>query len=175
MLQQPNNKKIRGLRKKCCAMVNALTEQTSHFPEKCLSEEYWHVHLPVDQSFVDSRQIPKSVKKLCMQTMLDRACFLAAHKDSTEYGRVLCLISLPDLWASEIIIFYSHSYYESFFNRNTVWQKLIPLGNQAIVKEYNLHIPYNFQVKGYKHECFDEDNTNILTYSGEIWAIGELA
>lgn len=175
MLNQSDKKKVRGLKKKCLTMIETLTAQTNKFPVEYASEEYWHCHLPISQSFIDSKHTPRSVRKLCMQTMIDRANFLAQHKHHANKNyRVLCLVSLPNLWASEITIFFTQSYFENFFNRNTPWQKWAQLNNRNIVKEYNLIIPSNFQVKGYKHECFDEDDPQKLTYSGETWAIGEL-
>lgn len=174
-LKNSNQKKVRGLKKKCSAMVKAIAEQTNHFPVEYSSEEYWHCHLPVAQSFIDSTHTPRSVRKLCIQAMIDRANFLAQHKHQTAINcRVICLVSLPDLWASEIIIFFTQDYFEKFFNRNSPWQKWILLNDRDITKEYNLIIPNSFQVKGYKHEGYDEDNPKFLTYTGEIWAIGEL-
>ncbi len=173
--EQSNKKKIRGLKKKCRAMVEALIAQTSEFPIDYNSEEYWHYHLPVAQSFIDSKHTPQSVRRLCIQTMIDRTQFLSQHKPKNAKScRVLCLVCLPDLWSSVITIFSSQNYFIHFFDRNNPWQRWTPLIHKDIAKEYNLIIPSNFQVKSYKHECFDDDNPSIVTYVGEIWAIGEL-
>ncbi len=173
-LKQPIKEKIRGLKNKCHSMVQELTALTDQFPIQDSTENYWQIHLPVAQAFIDSKNTPPSVRHLCMQTMINRANFLAQNKpESIETCRVCCLISLPELWASEITIFYTQSYFQDFFERNSPYEKLTPINGRNIAKEHNLIIPTNFQVKGYKQEYFDDDNPTILTYTGEIWYIGE--
>jgi hypothetical protein len=173
-LNQTNKKKVRGLKKKCQSMIRELKALTDQFPLQDSTEDYWHIHLPVAQSFIDSKNTPRSVRRLCMQTMINRAAFLSQNKPESEAAcHVCCLISLPELWASEITIFYTQSYFQDFFERNSMYEKWTLIKNRDFAKEHKILIPTNFQVKGYKVECFDDDDPSILTYTGEIWYIGE--
>lgn len=74
-------------------------------------------------------------------------------------------MGLPDNY------FFGDNYYESFFERNTEYQKWILLSeNRRIEREWGLDIPKNMKVKGYREEIIDEDDIFI----DELWFIGEL-
>jgi hypothetical protein len=174
-LKSTNTKKVRGLKKKCRAMVQDLIACTNKFPVEFSSEKYWNKRLPVPQTFIDSTNTPHSVRRLCMQTMIDRAEFLAQSKPNhLTNSRVCCLIDLPALFFSEVTIFFSESYFQTFFDRNRSWQKWTIIQDKNLAKEYNLRVPTNFQVRGYQVSHYLDDNDpNILTYTGETWFIGE--
>lgn len=173
-LKSTNTKKVRGLKTKCRSMVQDLIACTDKFPIEFSAERFWHEHLPVPQAFIDSTNTPHSVRRLCMQTMIDRTNFLAQSKPKhLTNSRVCCLINLPDLFFSEVTIFFSESYFQTFFNRKGPWQKWTPIQDKDLTKEYNLTVPANFQVRGYKDEASDDDDPNILAYTGEVWFIGE--
>lgn len=79
-------------------------------------------------------------------------------------------IDLPNLWLSQIIVFFEDDYYKNFFKRNTEYQRWILLSeNRNIEREWGLSIPENMKVKGYSEKVIDED----YTYNGELWFIGE--
>jgi hypothetical protein len=80
-------------------------------------------------------------------------------------------IQLPNLWDSQIIIFYEENYFNSFFERNSEYQKWILLpSNRDILSELGLDIPTGLSAKGYREEIIDDDYKSI----SELWFIGEL-
>lgn len=173
-LKSTNTKKVRGLRKKCHSMVQDLIACTDNFPTEFSAESFWHEHLPVAQAFIDSKNTPNCVRRLCMQTMIDRAIFLAQNKPKhLTHSRVCCLIGLPDLFSSQLTIFFSENYFQNFFNRQGPWQKWTPIQDKKLTKTYNLMVPSNFQVRGFREEVFDDDDPNTLVHTEEVWFIGE--
>ena len=44
-------KKVRGLRRKCRAMIKGIEEYTKEFPQKN-DRGYWHLHLPVAKALL---------------------------------------------------------------------------------------------------------------------------
>nr|WP_082862852.1 DUF3916 domain-containing protein [Domibacillus aminovorans] len=79
--------------------------------------DYWHMHLPVAQDFINSNKTPNKVKRLCIQTLLDRADHLIRMKpNDKEKYRVVVAVDLPDLWGTQIIVFKGDSYFKNFFN-----------------------------------------------------------
>src|SRR5690606_11632319 len=98
-------KKIRGIKRKMENMVNRIEKNTMTFPTEFYNGN-WHMHLPVGQGYISSDKTPRKVKRLCIQTLVDRAEYLKGlqpHDD--EKYRVAVLITLPSLWNSQIIIF----------------------------------------------------------------------
>lgn len=165
------DKKIRGLKRKTEDMVKRIKEYTLVFPTEFYNG-YWHLHLPVHQGFIGSDKTPRKIKRLCMQTLVNRAEHLIELKpDDQEIYRVVVAIDLPGLWNSQIIVFRGDDHFKNFFNRNTEYQKWIPLSdNRNIQTEWGLTVPDSLAISGFQEVIDDEDGY----YESEIWFIGEI-
>lgn len=165
-------KKIRGQHRKFDAMQKRLINFTSIFPEPNYQEGYWHLHLPTSQAFIDSCKTPASLRRECIQLIIDRVQYLINIKLQINIPiRVVAAINLPSLWDSQIIVFYGDEYYKNFFDRNNEYQKWIPFSiERDIRREWQLKVPSSMNIKGYREEIYDED----YCYIGELWFIGEL-
>lgn len=166
-----SNKKVRGLKRKLKTMVKRIEQETINFPSDFYNG-YWHLHLPVGQSFISSNKTPIGIKRLCIQTLLNRAEHLVNIKSETlERTRVVVAVDLPSLWNSQIIVFSGETHFKGFFHRNDDSQRWITLPKgRSIVREWKLTVPKNLKVIGFREEITDED----FHYVGEIWFIGEL-
>ncbi|MBF0206263.1 MAG: DUF3916 domain-containing protein [Oligoflexia bacterium] len=166
------NKKVRGLKRKKRSMLQKIINCTLNFPEENLEDGFWHIHLPVKRSFIDSAKVPFGIKRACMQSLIDRAEHLIKIKPVTEsISRVVVLINLSHLWDSEIIVFFGSNHYNGFFDRNNDSQKWLPLPKDRDISiECKLLLPQNFKIRGFKEIINDDD----LTYESELWFLGEL-
>ena len=118
-----HEKKIRGMKRKTNAMIKQIEEHTKTFPSTFYNDEYWYMPLPVSQAFIDLCKTPRKVKRLCIQTLLNQANHLIKIKPSdTHTYRVVTLISIENLWESQIIVFKNDDYFHNFFNRNNEFQ-----------------------------------------------------
>lgn len=164
-------KKVRGVKRKSKIMVSNLKAWTEKFPEVDLEYGYWHIHMPLTQAFINSTKTPSSVKRLCIQTLINRVEYLTSIKPKIDMTvRVVALINIPDLSESQIIIFFGDKHFNGFFDRNDEFQKWIELPKKrSIVHEWNLEISKHLSIKGYK-EILDNDSKSI----NELWFIGEL-
>ncbi len=171
-LKYSNKKKVRGGKRKSRIMVREIEKLTENFPELDLNRGYWHMHLPVSQVFIDSKNTPSHIRTLCIKTLINRAIFLSNMKPKVRTKiRVVACIELPQLWDSQIIIFFGDEYFENFFNRDDDYQKWSLIDtNRSLLKVYDLCIPNDFIERGYIEEIFDDD----FKSKSEIWFIGEL-
>ncbi|WP_374722902.1 DUF3916 domain-containing protein [Peribacillus tepidiphilus] len=167
-----SDKKVRGLKRKTKNMVKRIEEETIKFPSDFYNG-YWHLHLPVSQDFISSNKTPLSIKRLCIQTLLDKAEYLVSIKPPTlEKLRVVIAIDLPDLWNSQIIVFSGDSHFKGFFERNDDYQKWIPLSMERnIVSEWDLLVHKGMDILGVREEITDEGGEK---FESEIWFVGEL-
>lgn len=152
-------KKIRGMKRKTNTLIKRIEEHTKTFPSIFYNDEYWNMLLPVSQTFIDSRKTPRKVKRLCIQTLLNQANHLINMKPSdTHTYRVVVLISINNLWGSQIIIFKNEDYFHNFFNRNSEFQKWILLSNEIDFWE-KLEIPvcHSFETLRFQEIIYDED------------------
>ena len=110
-----HEKKIRGIKRKANAMIKRIEEHTKTFPSTFYNDEYWYMPLPVSQDFIESHKTPRKVKRLCIQTLIDRVNHLIKIKPSdTHTYRVVALISIENLWRSQIIVFKNDDYFHNF-------------------------------------------------------------
>jgi len=90
----------------------------------------------------------------------------------THTYRVVVLISIERLWDSQIIIFKNEGYFHNFFNRNSEFQKWIPLANESdFWKTWGISICPTAQMLHFQEVIYDEDAID----KKEIWFIGELS
>lgn len=172
-LNGSNKKKVRGVKRKCKSFIKSIEELTEVFPEIEIDRGYWHLHLPVKQEFIDSKKTPSTVRKICIQTLIDRVQHLVEIKPNLDIRiRVIACIEIPCLWNSQIIIFFGDDYFKNFFNRNDQYQIWTPLPTKRnLQNELNLKMPVKLNVKGYSEKIKEEDYET----SSELWFVGELS
>ncbi|MES5955937.1 DUF3916 domain-containing protein [Bacillus fungorum] len=168
-----HEKKIRGIKRKTNTMKKRIEKYTNRFPSTFYYDEYWYMPLPVSQAFIDSQKTPRKVKRLCIQTLLNQANQLLKMKpNDTNTYRVVVMISIADLWNSQIIIFKNDDYFHNFFNRNNEFQTWIPLSNEIDFWEtWGISICPTAQTLHFQEIIYDEDTID----EKEIWFIGELS
>lgn len=163
------NQKIRGIRRKFMAKTKRFSQQVKEFPKP---ERGWHVHLP-GHNLMDRPKTPHSLRRKCIQYLIDSAHHLALIKPENIWAKVVVYIELPDLQMPAVHVYFDKGDHQKcdvdrddgFFVRTS----LPP--NRNIVKEWHLDIPDFFQVKGFSY-CMHVADT--LDETGECWLIGEL-
>ncbi len=165
-----NKAKVRGMKRKCREMIGRIEKGTKTFPNPHHKMDYWHLHLPLSQDFIDSQRTPFSVRRLCVQTCINRAHHLSLIAPVIRKTRVVVAIFLPQIWQSQIIVFFEEDYFSTFFNRNTAAQRWIPIESTCLSKRWSLVLPSGFSEQGYREERNDADGF----YSSEVWFIGQL-
>jgi hypothetical protein len=165
-------RKPRGLKRKCRNMIARLKQETRNFPQPHTASGYWHLHLWVALEFVNPAAMPHFVRKLCVQTLLERTQRLTTLASPHDFSRVVVTINLPDVHASQLIVFFSESYFNSFFTRDSKQQKWTSLDNErSLAKEWSLQVPEGFEEKGFHEEVQEGEDYWV---SNELWFFGQL-
>ncbi len=164
-------KKVRGIKRKTEDMVKRINENSMVFPTE-FHNGYWNTKLPVGQGFISSDKVSRKVKRLCIQTLVDRVEYLIGLKpDDGEKYRVVAAIDLPGLWNSQIIVFKGDDYFDGFFDRNDDHYKWIPLSDDRNIQtEWRITVRENLTISGFKEVINDEYGF----FESEIWFIGEV-
>ena len=151
-------------------LIDRLREATAEFPTESW-HGYWHLHLPCSQEFISSDKTPSSIKKICIQTLVNRTKHLIDLKpSSSEKFRVMAAINIPDIGSSQIIIFLGDSHYNGFFDRDNEEQQWTLLPKERdLSREWHLGLPDDMTIWGYHEKIFDDGDL----YENELWFIGE--
>ncbi|WP_165976253.1 DUF3916 domain-containing protein [Bacillus salipaludis] len=175
-----SKKKVRGLKRRCRNFFKYLTEQTDSLPAPKNDDpsypSYSVLRLNFDKFFTDSKKTPNSIRKLFIQTVINRTHYLIQMRgESQKEYRIFCTFYLPNLDGAAIIILFTknglESFYEGLFHREPEGMQLISLHqDRNIEKELGLIVPKGLGIKGFRAE--DDDYINFHSY--EIWLIGIL-
>jgi len=168
-----SKKKVRGLRRRKMNLMNTLHEMTEQLPNpNDYGLGYWHLHLPFSQEYLESDKVPIKFRKEIMQTLINKVCHLKNLKTPLqEQYRIYAVISMPNLFDSQIAVIPDKSWFNGFFERDTSEQKWLPLSlNRDVIKEWELYLPPGLEVKGFEEIISDDD----YYYEGELWFIGEI-
>lgn len=152
-------------------MVKRIEEETKCFPDQFI-HGYWHLPLPAGRGFISSSKTPFKMKRLWVQTLLDRSERLIILKTEKEMQtRVIVVIDPSDLWNSHLIVFNQEDAFKAFFDRNFVDQKWIPqVMNGKLLKAWKIKIPRSLESVSYLEKIMDED---IGSRERELWFLGE--
>lgn len=131
------NKKIRGQRRK----LNALFKNIDRIVPFCNTDgDCEHFHVPCSM-FIQSPKTSGKIKTAFCQKWLEKTGDIIERKpENLTFCKVVALIDVPNYWNSQIIIFYSQSYYDTFWDRNDSFQRweALDLKAPSFVKSRNI-------------------------------------
>ena len=164
--------KTRGFSRHYSNFARRMDALTRCFPEPHEGRCYWHFHLPISQRFINSPRTPNRVRRECVQKLLDAASKLIALRASSVAAPIVVAVSMPHIFDSQLIAFFSSDYYTSFFDRHTPDQQWTALpASRSLAHEWRLSLPPKFSERGFHEYIHDED----YQQHGEIWFFGELS
>lgn len=136
-------------------------------PDWIDNERYEHFHVPSDP-FIESEKTTNQNKKAFYEKWLATVERLMKEKpQDIAFCKIVGMISVPDLWCSEIIIFYDRKYYSSFFKRDSSYQTWIKIKNDSFLERKQIQTP--LKEIGYQQIIRDED-----IYQNELWFYGDV-
>lgn len=111
-------KKQRGQRRKLKQLVRAMDQWT---PFTKTGEACEHFHVPSDW-FIQHPKTYGKVKSAFRQAWIKKTEeMIAAKPEHLPFCKIVSCIISPELWSSQIIIFYDEEYYKDFGDREDGW------------------------------------------------------
>lgn len=162
-----DRKKTRGQRRK----LNALLKNIDSLVPFCNTDgDYEHFHVPSDM-FIESPKTSGKVKTAFCKKWLEKTERLMRQKpENLPFCKIVALIDVPNYWCSQIIIFYSQSYYDTFWDRNDLSQtwEVVDAKPQSLVKARNIET--TLSEKGYIETINVDGNCkkSILWFYGDL-------
>ncbi|MFB7142527.1 DUF3916 domain-containing protein [Gottfriedia sp. NPDC056225] len=166
-------KKIRGLRRRFRTFNKYILEREGVLPiPKDTSDNYigyQSYELLFERIFPGFSSYRQKVKNSFFQSVIDFVGYLNSLKTGNEKEyRIFCSFLFPDLPYAQVIIIYTktgmESYYDGLLGRKTNEHRFNPIFNTNHFSEnYSLTVPKELKVIGYE----DADDGDI-----EVWLIG---
>lgn len=131
-------------------------------------DEYTEFLLPASEKFVNNKKIPNKYVKMICEALIKKAEEFVNNKlNTSNFEKVVVMISYPNLFNSRIIIFFNEFYYNEFFQRNN-YEQIWKRKNKEISLSKKLHfsIPKPFKEIGYYEEIIED---NKILSSSNLW------
>lgn len=162
-------RRIKALNYWAGAFLNPLR---ADFPE---DQHYWNYKIPVDINLVEGKHSNKKTKADCAQALIN-ACsnLMLATVDCYYSPRITAVICLPDMFTSEICLFRSEEYFQSFISEGSSENSSSAiLRERSLAKEWGLILPDGVQELGIALEYHGGDDPDEWFIS-ERWYYGQL-
>ena len=130
--------------------------------------EHYHVSGSV---WIDMPKTSSKIKTaFCKAWIRKTEEILKAKPESLEFCKVVCMLDIPNLYSSQIIVFYDQEYYESFWGRHDSYQEWSKLpDSKSLMRDRN--IVTDLKEVGFKEIIRDEDYTCV----SDLWFYGEVS
>ncbi|SNY66505.1 DUF3916 domain-containing protein [Enterobacter sp. CC120223-11] len=175
-LCRDNRTKVRNISRRIKSL-NRWAE-TFHNPERAvfsLDEHYWNYKIPVEINLIEGKHSKQKTKLVCAQAMIN-ACsnLILATTGLDNVPRITTVICLPDMFTSEVCLFRSEEYFQSFITEGSSENgSSILLRERSLAREWGLILPDGVQELGITLDYYGSDDTDEW-FSGERWYYGQL-
>ena len=162
--------KVRGQKRKLKMLLKNIEKIEPYQKiDEVYDNRFDHFHVPSNPWI----EMPKTSSKIkttfCEAWIRKTEEILRAKPKDLKFCKVVCCLSIPHLWDSQIIIFYDQEYYDLFWKRRGDYQEWTRIKNgRSLIKERNIDTDL-------KEVCVDETITDegkkFISY---IWFYGEV-
>lgn len=163
------NGKVRGQRRKLKKLLNNIEEIKAYQNlEFDMENKYEHFHVPCTPWIERPKTYSKIKTAFCKVWIRKTEEIINTKPEGLQFCKVVCNICVPNLWDSQIIIFYDKDYYDSFWDRHGGYQDWSKIqGSSSLIKER--WVTTNLKETGYIETIIDEDSK----YTSYMWFYGE--
>ena len=164
------NGTLRGQKRRLNVLLKRIEEIKPYQRiENTQKRGFEHFHVPSTVWIEQPKTSSKIKTAFCKAWIKKTEEIFKAKPEGIEFCRVVCVLSIPNLWDSQIIIFYDKKYYDSFWNRHGGWQDWSRLENGLSLKEER-NIVTDLKETGFIETITDEDRTS----TSYLWFYGEV-
>ncbi|MEM9245175.1 MAG: DUF3916 domain-containing protein [Cyanobacteria bacterium P01_F01_bin.153] len=172
-----SDKKLRGIPRRLRSLRKWSESFAGQFPyDPSPSELYWNIKIPVHIYLVEGRYSTGDTRRQCAQQMIDACTRIKQAKPPQSKTRVTCLIAVPDMFTSEICLYFDEEYFQSFLKEGEgKYGKSERILDRSLSQELGLTIPADFHEVGMSIYCpsgYFKHRT--WGYTRERWYFGEV-
>ena len=175
-LSRDHRTKIRNIPRR----LKALNRWADSFqnPDRGLfseDEHYWNFKIPVEINLVQGKYSTPETKAACAQALIN-ACanLIIATTDLDYHPRITTVICLPDMFTSEVCLYRSEDYFQSFISEGRSENGSSSLiRERSLAAEWGLILPKGVQELGITFEYYGGEDPDEW-FTGERWYYGQV-
>jgi hypothetical protein len=159
--------KLRGINRRLKSIDNWAESFNGYFPEEYSTEKYMNYKIPVLDRLVNTPTTTKNIQAHCLKAILKATAYIEKAKPKKLNNSIVTvLVTYPDMFSSEICIFFNEEYFRTFFERNNETEKLIQLSGKSLAQDLEVDIPANFKEIGFQFTVKDDSDI----FNEEWWS-----
>jgi hypothetical protein len=136
---------------------------------------YRHWKIPVPRALIEGPHARRPVQAACAQVLIDGAESLIGLRPlELQHVRVVAIVGFPNMFNSEICLFFDPDYFAGFCDRDTDSQRWTRKPDADLVATLGLTIPTGFNIQGYDTVDRDESISPPWAEANQTWLVGEL-
>ncbi len=136
---------------------------------------YYHWKLAMPQVMVSPPHGRLPVQSACAQVLIDTTeRLILSRPRHLGHVRAVTILGFPDMFSSEICLFFDPDYFAGFCDRDLEEQRWSPRPAADLVETLNLSLPAGFGVRGFDEVCRDVSFDPPWTSANQVWLIGEV-
>ena len=159
-----HHSKVRGQERKFRIL---LREMGKFEPFRKTDIECEHFHVPCGEWLSAPKTSGRIKTEFCRKWLKKAEEFIAKKPENLPFCKIAAVICLPEMSASQLMVFYDREYCENFCSRDSEYQKWTCIEGKSLVKERN--IKTSLIEKGCIEELCDDD----FSVKSQIWYYGE--
>ena len=159
------NKKVRGQRRKLKTLLRNMEKINADFS---FEGEVRGLHVPSSPWIEMPKTYGKIKTEFCRKFIVKTEKIIEQKPSDIGFCKVICAITYPELWNSEIMIFRSEEYFKNFWDRNDSYQTWTKIEGRSFATKRG--IKTDLKEVGYIEDLVEED----YTHRSFIWFYGEL-
>ncbi|HHI78552.1 MAG TPA: DUF3916 domain-containing protein [Planctomycetes bacterium] len=169
-VQRPKEK-LRGIKRRLKALDKWSESLIGFFPTEYANEKYWNWKIPILDRMVNRPTTNKGIQAHCARAILRAASSIEKAKpENMKDAIVSALLTYPDMFDSEICVFFCNDYFSNFFIRNSENQKLIKLERGSLLSELGITSINGFEETGFHFVMKDRLEGEASIYESEWWS-----
>ncbi len=167
--------KLRGIKRRLKAIDKWADTFKDYFPTEYSEEKYCNWKIPVLDRMVNRPTTTKELQAHCANALFKAASYIEdAKPEALKTAKVSVLLTHPDMFSSEICVFFDEQYFEWFFDRHGEEHKLKKLSSGSLAKELNLIIPQGFSEVGYQSTMKNEYDGEVSIHEENWWLYSKI-
>jgi hypothetical protein len=164
------NQKVRGIKRR----LRALDRWVDSFEQINLDDfkdgKYFHWKLPVLDRLVNRPTATKALQKSCFEALLKAAASLSKNKTSDQSEVIVTvLVTQPDMFSSQICVFFDKDYFNEFYHRDDEWGSLNEIIDNSLADILRAKCPAGFLEKGFLYQTKEQDEERTIVYESQWW------
>lgn len=150
--------KLRGVKRRIRTLENWPNDFRSWFPTDARFG-FWNCKIPVLDRLVSPKFTNQSIQVRAVNALVQSVENIRNARSAQDTDSIVAgIVTYPDMFNSELCVFFDKTHFHKFFKRSTPSQSLLPTKTDSLCKRFGFVVPEGFVETGYDFSFLNDDD-----------------